>query len=60
MKKIIIILISVFIVSCSDFLDTDQLTQKDSSNYPQTPDEAYTALMGVYNAFGSRVGGHEV
>ena len=28
MKKIIIILISVFIVSCSDFLDTDQLTQK--------------------------------
>lgn len=59
MKKIIILLISVLSVSCADFLDTDQLTKKDSSNYPQTPDEAYTALMGVYNAFGSRVGGGE-
>lgn len=59
MKNIIIIIISALTISCSDFLDTDQLTQKDSSNYPQNPDEAYTALMGVYNAFGSRVGGGE-
>jgi hypothetical protein len=59
MKKIIIVLMSVLVVSCSEFLDTDQLTQKDSSNYPQTPEEAYTALMGVYNAFGSRIGNGE-
>lgn len=59
MKKIIILLVTVFVMSCADFLDTEQLTRKDSSNYPQTPDEAYTSLMGVYNAFGSRVGGGE-
>ncbi len=59
MKKIFITIISVLAFSCADFLDTEQLTQKDSSNYPQTPEEAYTALMGVYNAFGSRVGGGE-
>lgn len=37
MKKIIllaIVAISFSITGCSDFLDTENLTKKDSSNYP--------------------------
>ena len=34
MRKIYYIVISLFFTSCSDFLDTENLTQKDSSNFP--------------------------
>ena len=48
MKKIIllaIVAISFSITGCSDFLDTENLTKKDSSNYPQTEEDARELLM---------------
>ncbi len=52
-KYIIIITLTLLCAGCSDFLDVDNLTQKNSDNFPTTPDEAYTALMGVYNGYAS-------
>ena len=51
MKKIIllaIVAISFSITGCSDFLDTENLTKKDSSNYPQTEEDARELLNGAY------------
>lgn len=49
MKKIYY-LISLLLVmtGCEDFLDTDNLTKKDTSNFPQTVEDASQALVGVY------------
>jgi starch-binding outer membrane protein, SusD/RagB family len=51
MKKInIIVLALLLLAGCSkDFLDTKDLTKKNSDNYPATPAEANEALTGVYN-----------
>lgn len=54
MKKINILIIVCmgFIVSCSDFLDTEDLTQKNSSNFPQTSEDVYSSLLSAYAAIG--------
>ncbi|MDP4239068.1 MAG: RagB/SusD family nutrient uptake outer membrane protein [Bacteroidota bacterium] len=53
MKKIFyLLLISSLLVSCEDFLDTTNLTKKDTSNYPQTPSDASQLLTGVYSILG--------
>lgn len=49
MKRLIIILFALLLVGCEDFLDTENLTKKDSSNYPRTPDEAEAYLVGAYS-----------
>lgn len=49
---IIIALLSVSFVSCEDFLDSENLTKKDTSNYPATPDDADQLLTGVYSILG--------
>lgn len=50
MKKIYIFLaILVFaLTGCENFLDTSNLTQKDTSNYPESPEDAEELLTGVY------------
>ncbi|MDR1683246.1 MAG: hypothetical protein LBS25_07670, partial [Candidatus Symbiothrix sp.] len=56
MKKILFILLgSIMLVSCDDFLNTESLTQKDSTNFPSNPEEAnqlltncYTPISGIY------------
>lgn len=50
MKKILSIILTIFIVTgCSNsFLDTENLTQKTSSNFPANIDEANQALTGIY------------
>ncbi|MDR0546626.1 MAG: RagB/SusD family nutrient uptake outer membrane protein, partial [Dysgonamonadaceae bacterium] len=56
MKKILFILLGcIILVSCDDFLNTESLTQKDSTNFPTSPNEAnqlltncYTPLSGIY------------
>lgn len=51
MKKIIYTLLSasfLLLGSCESFLDTENLTQKDSSNYPVTPEDADMLLTGAY------------
>jgi len=53
MKKIFIYIISVVILTgCSDFLTLEDLTQKNSSNFPQTPDDIYSSLLSAYAAIG--------
>ncbi|WP_293672101.1 RagB/SusD family nutrient uptake outer membrane protein [uncultured Parabacteroides sp.] len=53
MKKISLFIISICIfLSCSDFLDTEDLTQKNSSNFPQTSEDVYSSLLSAYAAIG--------
>lgn len=52
MKRIFIYLlasISLWNLSCSDFLETDNLTKKDSSNFPVSPEDATPSLYGAYS-----------
>ncbi|NDW10184.1 RagB/SusD family nutrient uptake outer membrane protein [Dysgonomonas sp. 520] len=48
MKKIILILSVFLLIGCDDFLDTESKTKKDSSNFPETPDDADQYLTGAY------------
>lgn len=51
MKKIIIYsLLAVLLAGCESFLDTDNLLEKNTSNYPQTEDEVSALLTGIYSA----------
>lgn len=55
MKKIniSILIISIWMLfSCSDFLDTEDLTQKNSSNFPQTSEDVFSSLLSAYAAIG--------
>lgn len=56
MKKIktiiLAILATVALTSCEDFLDSENLTKKDTSNYPSTPQDADQLLTGVYSIMG--------
>lgn len=53
MKKIIYIsliaLIASLFVGCNDSLDTESLTKKNTSNYPQTLGDAEQVIAGIYN-----------
>jgi len=50
MKKILsLILLACFAVSCSDFLDTENLTKKDSQSFPKKPSDAEQVLTSVYH-----------
>lgn len=50
MKKIWIFtaIIALLFSGCEDFLDTENLTKKDNSNFPKNAADAETALTGVY------------
>jgi SusD family. len=51
MKKIIIFsFLSLLLVGCESFLDTDNLTEKNTSNYPINEGEVSALLTGVYSA----------
>ena len=52
MKKIIAIFLfmTMFFAGCEDFLDTENLTEKDTSNYPESQAEIMNLLTGVYAA----------
>ncbi len=52
MKKLIyssIIAVTVLLTGCNNFLDTESLTKKNTSNYPQTVADAQQVLAGIYN-----------
>jgi len=40
---------AVLFTGCENFLDTQNLTEKDTSNYPQTLTDAEQVVAGVYN-----------
>ena len=52
MKKILILLaVAAFVTTgCENFLDTSNLTQKDTSNYPESIQDAEDLLTGIYYA----------
>lgn len=51
MKKIIVLLIGIVtFFSCSDFLGTEDLTKKNSDNFPKTEEDINTSLLAVYSA----------
>lgn len=50
MKKYIFLLLTAILgCGCSDFLETKNLTQKDSSNFPANEEDMQTALTAVYS-----------
>lgn len=52
MKKTIFVAVTALAAlctSCENFLDTENLTQKNTSNYPQTLSDAKQVIAGVYN-----------
>ncbi|MDR2860156.1 MAG: RagB/SusD family nutrient uptake outer membrane protein, partial [Mediterranea sp.] len=54
MKKILVILVTgLLLCSCEDFLDTKNYTKKDTSNFPQTAEDAEQMIAGIYNALNS-------
>ena len=58
MKKYIIGAIAALTLqSCQGFLDTENLVQKDNSNFPKTEKDIQTALTAVYADFGDYEGG---
>jgi len=51
MKNLIFICVtavSLLFISCENFLDTKNLTKKDTSNYPQTVTDAQQMITGIY------------
>jgi hypothetical protein len=53
MKKIALMTVSLLLIlctGCEDFLDTENLTQKTTANYPGTLVEAKQMVTGVYNS----------
>ena len=51
MKKIILSLAIIGLFGCGEsFLDTENLTKKDNSNFPLTPLDASQSLTGIYSA----------
>ena len=53
MKKIYLLLLCSFaLFACSDFLDTEDFTKKNSSNFPKTSDDVHSSLMSAYAAIG--------
>lgn len=49
MKKIwFYSIIALLLSGCENFLDTENLTKKDNSNFPKTAADAETALTGIY------------
>lgn len=53
-KKILSVILSsaMMLSGCEDFLDTENLTKKDTGNYPQTESDATQLLTGVYAIIG--------
>lgn len=52
MKRILYILtaLAVLLCSCESFLDTENLTKKDTSNFPASPTDAEQLVTGIYSA----------
>lgn len=50
MKKLIYLFsLALLFSSCEDFLDTENLTKKNTSNFPETVDDAEQMLTAIYN-----------
>src|SRR5690554_2620621 len=51
MKNIFYLIIALVLFNgCEDFLDTEALTQKDTTNFPQNEEDVEKILIGAYNS----------
>lgn len=51
-KKTVVIIVaatSILLIGCEDFLDTTNYTKKNTSNFPQTLDDAEQMITGIYS-----------
>ena len=48
MKNLFCFLFTFLLVGCENFLDTENLIKKDTSNFPKTEEDANQALVGIY------------
>ncbi len=53
LKYIALIAGLVFLAGCEDFLDTDNLTKKDTSNFPSSQTDAEQMITGIYSVLNS-------
>lgn len=49
LSYIFVIVASMLLMSCEDFLDTTNYTKKDTSNYPETVTDAEQMITGIYS-----------
>ncbi len=60
MKKILLFISCIpLIYSCEGFLDTENLTKKDSSNFPQTEADIESAVVSIYDELRKTTDGEE-
>ena len=61
MKKIFLYAFSLclLVTSCDNFLDTENLTKKDSSNFPKTEADIQSALTSIYDELRHATDGEE-
>jgi hypothetical protein len=51
MKKVFVLWMTILMVGCGEsFLDTENYTKKDDSNFPLTSNDAVLSLTGIYSA----------
>lgn len=54
----ILVLGALFVTSCTEeFLDAEPITERTDSNFYQTPDDAFSALIGCYDGLQRASGG---
>ena len=60
MKKILYTVFGLMMLTgCENFLDTENLTKKDNSNFPINQEDAQIALTGVYSSLREQTPGEE-
>ncbi|WP_280744005.1 MULTISPECIES: RagB/SusD family nutrient uptake outer membrane protein [unclassified Parabacteroides] len=56
MKKILFLLAAALLcVSCEDFLDTENLTKKDTTNFPKSATDAEQMISGIYSTLNTAI-----
>ncbi|GAA6529718.1 MAG: RagB/SusD family nutrient uptake outer membrane protein [Prevotella sp.] len=59
-KNILLLIFSVLaLTACNDFLNTDDLTRKNSANFPKTESDAQQSLAGCYAMLRYQTSGNE-
>ncbi len=60
MKKIILMATAALMcMSCESFLDTDNLTKKDTTNFPSTAEDANQMVTGIYSTLNTAISAPE-
>jgi hypothetical protein len=56
MKRLIYFAIAILVfTSCEDFLDTENLTEKNTTNFPANVDDVEQAVISIYNTLNTAV-----